>query len=81
MSDPENPDQTDSAHRALKALREGDPEVTAKALLEALKDDPNRLDFLHALSVTQLQRGHPRDALEITIRGEELARGDVLHHG
>ena len=76
MSDPENPVQTDSAHRALKALREGDPEVTAKALLEALKDDPNRLvGMLRGDQATPAlcavnhpsylrQRAHPRQSFQ-----------------
>ena len=74
MSESGGMDKNSAAGRAIEALRTDNPEEAAKALLEALREDPERIDLMHALAVTQIRRGHPRDALAITIQGEELAR-------
>ena len=74
MSESSGMDENSAAGRAMKALRTDNPEEAVKALLEALREDPDRIDLMHALAVTQIRRGHPRDALAITTRGEELAR-------
>jgi tetratricopeptide (TPR) repeat protein len=75
MNPSEPSGNSEAAERALEALRDGHPEEAAEALLQALREDPERVDLMHALAVTQLRRGFPRDALEITVRGEEMAQG------
>lgn len=62
------------ADRAMEALRGEDPMKAAQALQEALEADPERLDFLHALAVTELQLGDANSALALTFRGEQIAR-------
>jgi hypothetical protein len=61
------------AEQALAALRQDDPMKAAVSLRDALRKAPDRLDILHALAVTELRRGEARDALQLTVRGVEIA--------
>ncbi len=67
-------DGSDRAEQAMAALRGDDPVEAAKALQAALEEDPERLDFLHALAVTQLRLGEPATALALCDQGERVAR-------
>jgi hypothetical protein len=61
------------AERAMAALRDGDPKKAAVALRDALRQDPSRIDLLHALAVTELRRGEALDAYDLTVQGQQLA--------
>lgn len=62
------------ADRAMEALRGDDPVKAAQALQDALQANPERLDFIHALAVTELRLGEPNSALALTMQGEQVAR-------
>lgn len=62
------------ADQAMEALRGDDPVKAAQALQAALAEDPERLDFIHALAVTELRLGEPQSAHALTVQGEQVAR-------
>jgi len=62
------------ADKAMEALRGDDPMKAAQALQAALAEDPERLDFIHALAVTELRLGEPQSAHALTMQGEQVAR-------
>ena len=60
--------------KALEAVREGEPEAAKLALVEALREHPDRIDLVHALAVVQLQMGQPEQALALMTEACKLAR-------
>ena len=62
------------ANKAMEALRGDDPMAAARALQEAVEANPERLDLIHALAVTELRLGEPASALALTEQGERIAR-------
>ena len=63
----------DAAQQAMAALREGDHERARDALKEALKHDPTRLDFMHALAVTHVQLGESTEAHKLLSTALDVA--------
>ena len=61
------------AEDAMKALRGDDPVVAAKALSAMLKENPERIDLIHALAVTELRMGEADSAYALTLEGERIA--------
>jgi hypothetical protein len=61
------------AEDAMKALRGDDPVVAAQALSAMLKQNPERIDLIHALAVTELRMGEAESAYALTLEGERVA--------
>ena len=55
MSESGGMDENSAAGQAMKALRTDNPEEAVKALLEALREDPDRIDLMHALKMRRLR--------------------------
>ena len=53
------------AEQAIAALREGDAEKAKTLLLEAVEENPERVDLMHALAVTHLRLGESEAALGV----------------
>lgn len=62
------------AMKAMRALRSEDPHQARATLEQILRDEPERLDVLHALGVTLLRLGEAEQALARLERCEALAR-------
>lgn len=61
------------AEDAMKALRGDDPVKAAQALSAMLKQNPERIDLIHALAVTELRMGEADSAYALTLEGERVA--------
>lgn len=60
--------------KALAAVRGDDPEAAREALLEALREHPDRLDLVHSLIIMELQVGNAAQALELSQQSAQLAQ-------
>lgn len=63
----------DVAERAMAALRKNEPEEALGTLQRALERQPDRMDLLNALAVTQVQLGQSPEALQTIARAEAVA--------
>ena len=61
------------AEDAMKVLRGDDPAAAARKLTEMLQQNPERIDLIHALAVTELRMGEAESAWALTIEGERIA--------
>ncbi|MEC8424093.1 MAG: hypothetical protein VX000_09970, partial [Myxococcota bacterium] len=61
------------AEDAMKALRGDDPVEAARLLSGMLERNPERIDLIHALAVTELRMGEAESAHALTLEGERIA--------
>ena len=73
MSGTSNGVGDDISAKAMQALRGDDPDLASRTLRRLLADAPDRLDLLHALSVTELRRSNPAEAWQITMHAQQIA--------
>jgi hypothetical protein len=59
---------------ALLAVKQGTPEEGRDALVAALREHPDRLDLVHALTVTLLRLGEPARAKQLVVEAEAVAK-------
>ncbi len=74
MSTRINGKDDDISAKAMQALRSDDPDLASRTLRKLLAEAPDRLDLLHALSVTELRRSNPQEAWQITMHAEAIAQ-------
>jgi len=60
--------------KALAEIRGQDPNAAKLALVEALREHPDRIDLVHALAIIQLQLGLPEQTLKLMVEAEALAK-------
>lgn len=73
MSGTSNGVGDDISAKAMQALRGDDPDLASRTLRRLLAEAPDRLDLLHALSVTELRRSNPAEAWQITMHAQQIA--------
>jgi len=73
MRGPANGAGDDISAKAMQALRGDDPDLASRTLRKLLAEAPDRIDLLHALSVTELRRGNAGEAWQITMHAEQVA--------